>query len=153
VAKDNDGIMTVAACREVQTQCSGALHSRMTGIMIDLALIKKHLGINGQYAVEPFRTRRESDGPAEEHEHQRGQDVVVGYKGDTISFPKPPKWMVLGAVGIFLLAGAGILLLIQTKTDLEQIKRFQTLNNSQASQGRQEAREDSARIERKVDAQ
>ena len=147
VVKDNgadlDGRMTVAACREVSTKCSENLRARITDIKIDLALIKKHLGINGQYQVTPFKQRR--DGESETHEHLREADVVVSHKGN-ISFPTPPKWLIAGFVMIMLLAGAGLLLIIQTRTDLQRIRDFQTLNNTAAVEGQQ-------RIERKVDAQ
>lgn len=140
--EDLDGRMTVSSCREVQNACAGALHKRLNGMEIDLALIKKHLGINGQYSVVDHHNRRATDDPGEDVPHHRREDFVIENKG-TISFPTPPKWMVGLAVGIFLLAGAGLLLIIQTKTDLDQIKKFQTLNNSTAVEGQR-------RIETKV---
>ena len=127
--------MTVAACREMQMKCSGDLHARITDIKIDLALIKRHLGINGQYRVEPVPTKR--DGETDEHHHLRVSDIAIPNVGQ-VSFPVPPRWLVVLGVGIFLLAGAGLLLIIQTKTDLEQIKKFQTLSNNEAVTGQKQ---------------
>jgi hypothetical protein len=139
---DLEGRMTVAGCREVQLACAGTLHKRLNKMDIDLALIKKHLGINGQYRAVEHKTRRETDAPTADYAHHRPEDFVIEHKGN-VSFPKPPTWLVMLGVGIVLLAGAGLLLLIQTKADLARLKDFQTLNNNTAVQGQQ-------RIERKV---
>ena len=126
-----DGRMTVAECRRVQMKCSENLHARIADIKVDLALIKRHLGINGQYKVEPVSTRRTGD--VDEHHHLRTEDVVISQVGQ-VSFPVPPRWLIILGVVVFLLAGAGLLLIIQTKTDLDQIMKYQALSTGKATQ-------------------
>jgi hypothetical protein len=87
-----NGVMTIAACRTLQGTCSSALHARLDKILgivtenrIDNQVIKRHFGINGQYAVLPAPARphhRTTDDPAEEHAARRADDVVIVQAGD-----------------------------------------------------------------------
>lgn len=43
------------------------------------------------------------------------------------AFIFPPKWIILGVVALAIFAGFGMLLLVQTKLDLDTIKQVQAL--------------------------
>lgn len=144
---DHEQYMKVVDCRNVQHGCSSDLHERLDEISAktnqlitdtavaaerskrsveDLAVIKKHLGINGQYTVisnPPMPPRRAGDPQGVNHAPERVEgEVIVATRGDRmpmVSFPAPPRWMVVLFVLVFLLAGAGMILMLQSKSELE----------------------------------
>jgi hypothetical protein len=149
--------MTIEKCREMQIACAGRVGQEITDLRAttqrDVAAIREavqaidrsvarilgHLGLNGNAAaamVAPGAHPHHREDEATERLHARLGDVLTAMERRQEEPPPPepsfkaPRWAVIMGVGLVMLAGIGIVLLVQTKLDVDTIKNVQTLRGA-----------------------